>query len=111
LEQYRQPEFRKIIDNQYIILINQIIGSVVSADFESFETLMAGYSRFQLLNFKKMIPIPMRKHFKEGIRTKIFNLKLCGSGGGGYLLAISKERLKAEAYFNLNHLDYTVVNL
>ena len=109
LEQYRQPEFREIIDNQYLILINQIIGSIVLADFESFETLMARYSRLQLLHFNKMIPIPMIKYFEDGIRTNEFYLKLCGSGGGGYLLAISKERLKAEAYFNLNHLDYTIV--
>jgi mevalonate kinase len=110
MEQYRHPDFMDIIDNQYIPIINQTIKSVIDADFETFETLMAIYSTIQRKYFEPMIPIQMRKYFDYGFSTAGFYLKLCGSGGGGFLLGIARDRFKAEAYFNLNHLDYTVVN-
>ena len=109
MEQYRQSEFKEKIDCEYIPIINQTISAVIAGDFGSFETFMAKYSRFQLSNFEKMIPVVMRKYFEYGIETGDFYLKLCGSGGGGYMLAISRNQLETEAYFNVNHLDYKIV--
>jgi mevalonate kinase len=109
MNDYQIPEFRRKIDLEYIPLINQTIGSVLAADFETFASTLNRYSEFQLSCFKQMIPVPLNKYFEHGLRTGDFNLKLCGSGGGGYVLAISRDRFKAEAYFNLNHLEYTVV--
>jgi mevalonate kinase len=56
-----------------------------------------------------MIPQSMRRFFWYGIESGEFTLKLCGSGGGGYILGIARNRLITEAYFNLNHLEYMVV--
>ena len=109
MEQYRYPEFKEKIDNEYIPVINQTIDAVSAGDFGSFETLIARYSLFQFTNFQKMVPKAMKKHFEHGTSTGDFNLKLCGSGGGGYMLAISRNRLKAENYFKLNHFDYNIV--
>ena len=109
MEQYHQPEFREKINEEYVPVINQTIDSLIANDFNSFTTLIARYSQFQLSHFERMIPDTMRKYFSYGIETENFYLKLCGSGGGGYLLAISPNRLKAENYFKLNHLDYTIV--
>jgi len=109
MEQYHQPEFREKINEEYVPVINQTIDSLIANDFNSFTTLIARYSQFQLSHFERMIPDAMRKFFLYGIETGNFYLKLCGSGGGGYLLAISPDRLKAENYFKLNHLDYTIV--
>jgi mevalonate kinase len=52
----------------------------------------------------------MRKYVEYGIETGDFHLKLCGSGGGGYMLAISRSRQEAERFFNVSQLDYSVVN-
>lgn len=106
---YHQPEFREKIDKEYIPIINQTIGSLIANDFGSFASQLARYSQFQLSLFESMIPDTMRKYFSYGIETGNFYLKLCGSGGGGYLLAISADRIKAKNYFKLNHLDYTIV--
>jgi len=109
MEDYNHPEFKKSIDNEYIPIINQVIEAVLKSDFGSFDELITKYSRFQLSHFEKMIPQSIRKHFEHGIETDDFHLKLCGSGGGGYILGIARDCLKAESFFNLNHLDWMVV--
>jgi len=109
MEQYRQSEFKEKIDCEYIPIINQTIGTITAGDFKSFEVSLARYSLFQLINFEEMIPVVMRKFFKYGIESGDFYLKLCGSGGGGYLLAISRKRSKTESYFLQNHLEHKLV--
>lgn len=48
-------------------------------------------------------------YFEHGIDSSDFHLKICGSGGGGYIPGFVRDQLVAETYFNLNHLDWTVV--
>ena len=109
IEQYRLPDFKEIIDRQYIPLVNRTIETIISPDFKSLENSLSAYSEFQLTHFEKMIPQEMKIYFRHGIESGDFHLKLCGSGGGGYILGIAHDNKKADAYFNLNHLDYTVV--
>jgi len=109
MENYHHPEFKARIDNDYIPITNQVIEAVIKSDFGSFDELIAMYSKFQLSHFEAMIPQSIRKYFERGINTDDFYLKLCGSGGGGHILGIARDRLKAESYFNLNHLDWMVV--
>ena len=67
------------------------------------------YSQFQLKYFSQMIDPAMTHFFQHGNDTGDFYLKICGSGGGGFILGISSQPEKAKAYFNLNHLDYMIV--
>ena len=110
MENYKNHDFKNSIDNEYIPLINEVIGSIINSDFDAFDKLIARYSEFQLSHFGAMVPVRMRKYFEHGIESGDFYLKLCGSGGGGYMLGLAPNHLKAESYFNLNHLEYMVVN-
>jgi mevalonate kinase len=38
-----------------------------------------------------MIPVHMRNVWKKGIETDDYYLKLCGSGGGGYILGFAED--------------------
>jgi len=109
MEKYQEAGFKELIEHEYIPVINQTIDSLLASDFSTFEILLTRYSKLQLAHFPRMIPEMMINHFNHGLKTGQFNLKICGSGGGGYILGISRDRLKAESYFNLNQLDYTVV--
>ena len=109
MEKYQEAGFKELIDYEYIPVINQTIDALLASDFSTFENLLPRYSKLQLVHFRRMIPEMMINHFNHGIETGQFFLKICGSGGGGYILGISRDRLNAEAYFNLNQLDYTVV--
>jgi mevalonate kinase len=110
MSDYQHPHYRKAIDDQYIPLISRTIGALIAGDVRLFELLMKSVSLFQLNYFGKMIPAEMKDHFKQGIEQEDFYLKLCGSGGGGYLLAITRDRSVTETYMNLNRLDYSVVD-
>ena len=109
MEHYKQADFREKIDKIYIPLINQTIDSLITADFSTFEQFLESYSQFQIEHFEEMIPSKMVSHFINGIKSKDFWLKICGSGGGGFILGITRNLKKAELYFNLNQLDYLVV--
>ena len=45
-----------------------------------------------------MIPDVFKKLWKQGIDTNSYYLKLCGSGGGGYILGFAKDYKEAEKY-------------
>jgi len=100
---------KKKIDNEYIPIINQTIEAIIGSDFFSFERLISKYSEFQLSHLGALIPLHMKSYFEHGIKSGDFYLKLCGSYSGGFILGIARDRFKAESYFNLNHLDWTVV--
>jgi len=104
--QYLDPRFREKIDTEYIPLIDLTIDNLIKSNLCSFDVNILKYSQFQLTNLAKMIPDFMRKHFEHGIVTGDFYLKLCGSGGGGFLIALSRNRVSAENYFKMNHLSY-----
>lgn len=109
MEKYQNQDFKKSIDNEYIPLINQSIEAVTASDFKSFDSLITRYSQFQLTHFEALIQPRMKTYFEHGLTSNDFLLKLCGSGGGGYILGITRNRNKTESYFNLNHIEYMVV--
>ena len=47
-------------------------------------------------NFKPMIPNKFHKIWKTGIESGSYFLKLCGSGGGGYILGFAPNIEKAK---------------
>jgi len=57
-------------------------------------------SKIQYDFFSEMIPEPFRKLWKTGLDSDVYKLKLCGAGGGGFLMGIGREfiRLPDELY-------------
>ena len=49
-----------------------------------------------LAHFKPMIPSAFHKVWEQGIQTNDYYLKLCGSGGGGYILGFTEDYEKAK---------------
>ena len=43
-----------------------------------------------------MIPQSVVNIWREGLDSNIYSLKLCGSGGGGYILGFTKDFYKTE---------------
>jgi len=44
-----------------------------------------------LNNFEHMILEPFKEVWESGLKTGNYNLKLCGAGGGGFLLGFTKN--------------------
>ena len=53
-------------------------------------------SKVVLKHFKPMIPNTFHQLWKHGIETNDYYLKLCGSGGGGYILGFTEDFEKAK---------------
>ena len=56
---------------------------------------MKSLSTLVLRNFKPMIPLNFTGYGK-GIETNAYYLKLCGSGGGGYLMGFTPDLITAK---------------
>ena len=54
-----------------------------------------------------MIPVNFHNIWAKGIESDEYFLKLCGSGGGGYILGFAKDFKKAQK--SLNDFDLEVV--
>jgi mevalonate kinase len=63
-----------------------------------FESLIK-VSAFQLQHFTSMIPEDFITPWKYGLDSGKFQIKLCGSGGGGFLLGFTTDYPEAKKYF------------
>lgn len=70
------------------------IQSYIMGDRISLFTNFDSISRIQYDFFGEMIPEPFRKLLKKGLDSETFKLKLCGAGGGGFLMGIVRDQNK-----------------
>ena len=61
-------------------------------------------SEFQFEHFTPMIPKLYRKVWQEGIDGGDYSLKLCGAGGGGFLMGITKDFQKAKQVLSAHEI-------
>ncbi len=61
-------------------------------------------SAFQLNYFEEFIPRPFRSIWKAGLQSGIYAFKLCGAGGGGFLLGMTTDFEATERLL----IDYSV---
>ncbi len=96
-------EYIKLLQEIYIPLNNECVKAVAnSSNSDIFFNLIEEISHLQLSVFDKMIPSEFVSHIKYGLDKKLFHMKLCGSGGGGFFLGFSKNLEKTKEYFNRN---------
>ncbi len=100
LNKLKIPAFKKMIDDEFIkssdLCIEYFLGSNNEMLFNEIKKL----SSIVLEHFKPMIPSDFQKTWKDGIDNNTFYLKLCGSGGGGYILGFTKDILKTKSILN-----------
>lgn len=85
------PIYIKRIKTELIPTTNKCIHSLLNGDISGFYTHLKQLSKFQLQYLKEMIPDEFLKHWEDGIAQNDYLLKLCGSGGGGYLLGFTRK--------------------
>jgi mevalonate kinase len=95
---------KKVADNDLdiellIALNNQIIKSVMNHNMLFFGHFINQLSLFQLENMQPMIPGGLSALWLQGIETGHWTLKLCGSGGGGYMLGFTRDFDGTEGVF------------
>ena len=96
MESMKQEGFRKMLKTQFIKHTDACVDDFLKGDIKSLFKNTKQLSKVVLNNFKPMIPAQFHELWKNGIETNDYYLKLCGSGGGGYILGFTPDIRKAE---------------
>lgn len=96
LKSMKNKDYSKFFREEFIKITDSCVDNFVEGNFKSLILDIKKLSEIVLKNFKPMIPENFHKIWKKGIDTNDYFLKLCGSGGGGYILGFTKDIKKAE---------------
>ncbi|EAR00475.1 mevalonate kinase [Maribacter sp. HTCC2170] len=95
MEKMKQEGFRQMLKNQFIKHTDACVEDFINGNVKSLFGNLKQLSHVVLDNFKPMIPAKFHQLWKQGIETNDYYLKLCGSGGGGYILGFTQDIDKA----------------
>ncbi len=95
----QEPAFLEMIHKSMIPLIGRNIELLLETD-SRLSANMQKLSGLQYTHFQRMIPQEFQRIWKLGLQTGLFSLKLCGSGGGGYIIGYTSQWIEAMQYFN-----------
>jgi mevalonate kinase len=104
-DRLKDDSFSNQVRNVYIPAINGCIETFLNGDMERFFNYLTELSAFQYLYLPEMIPENMKSVWEAGLHRDDFKMKLCGSGGGGFLLGISNNFKSTRKFFRQNGLE------
>lgn len=93
----KNTNYSKVIREDFIRITDSCVDNFLAGDFKSLFFDIKNLSKVVLENFKPMIPQNFHKIWAKGIESNDYFLKLCGSGGGGYILGFSQDFEKAKS--------------
>jgi mevalonate kinase len=96
MNKMKNKGFRKMIDDDFARYTDQCIDDFLHGDVNSLFGNVKKLSKVVLKHFKPMIPASFHQLWKKGIESNDYYLKLCGSGGGGYILGFTEDYEKAK---------------
>lgn len=90
-EKMKTEGFRKTLKEEFIRYNNACIDTFLKKDLNPFFRNLKKLSLWAYEHFKPMIPESFYNVWKKGLETNAYYLKLCGSGGGGYILGFAPD--------------------
>ena len=98
LQKCEDAHYAQRIDAELIPQTEEAIAAYLNGEWPIMPDLIHQLSHFQWKYFQEMIPKHLRPIWLESLGSDFFKLKLCGAGGGGFLLGVSTdvERLKEQ---------------
>ena len=91
MEKMKKEGFRNMLNSQFIKHTNICVDSFLNGDLNNLFKSTKKLSQVVFENFKPMIPKEFHDLWKNGIDNGSYFLKLCGSGGGGYILGFAPD--------------------
>ncbi|OSY87470.1 mevalonate kinase [Tenacibaculum holothuriorum] len=96
MNKMKNEGFRKMLSEEFVTHTDACIDDFLKGNVSSLFGNVKKLSKVVLANFKPMIPTAFHKVWEKGIQTNDYYLKLCGSGGGGYILGFTEDFEKAK---------------
>jgi len=91
LERCTNPIYNAHCTDTLAPLVNQAIAHYLAGNWQALYKAWTDISQFQFNYFDFMIPASFKEVWRQGLMDQHFKLKICGAGGGGYLLGITKD--------------------
>ena len=105
MEKMKQEGFRKMLKDQFVKHTDDCVHDFLKGDVKSLFSNVKQLSKVVFDNFKPMIPKEFHTLWKKGIETNAYYLKLCGSGGGGYMLGFTEDIDNARTHLQGHKLE------
>ncbi len=91
MEKMKHEGFRHTLKNEFIKYTDACVQDFLQGNVKSLFGNLKQLSTTVYHNFKPMIPIHLLDVWQKGIENDDYYLKLCGSGGGGYVLGFTED--------------------
>lgn len=105
MEKMKHEGFRSVLKDQFIKHTDACVEDFITGNVKSLFGNLKQLSHVVLDHFKPMIPQQFHQLWKNGIESNDYYLKLCGSGGGGYILGFTQDIDKARKALNGHNLE------
>lgn len=96
MNKMKNEGFRRMLNEDFAKYTDACIDDFLKGNVKSLFGNVKHLSKVVLDNFKPMIPSPFHNIWQNGIESNDYYLKLCGSGGGGYILGFTKDYEKTK---------------
>ncbi len=99
LEKNKEVVFNEKLNLDYLPAVDSAIDFFLKGKWRSLFSQFNLISEFQFDNLEKMIPAGFLEIWEKGLNSKYFKLKICGAGGGGFILGMTNDFEKLEKEF------------
>ncbi len=91
LEKCKNPIFNQLISNEFAIYTDICIDAFLQKNKLALFDNLRKLSTFQYQYLQEMIPEKYRQIWSDGLDSGDYTLKLCGAGGGGFILGFTED--------------------
>jgi mevalonate kinase len=105
MENMKEEAFSKMMREEFIQMTDRCVDNFLKGNLKSLFGNMKSLSALVLKHFKPMIPKEFHELWKKGIDSNTYYLKLCGSGGGGYILGFTEDFKAAQKALEAYRLE------
>ena len=91
MNKMKNEGFRRMLNEDFAKYTDACIDDFLHGNVKSLFGNVKQLSKVVLDNFKPMIPATFHNIWQHGIESNDYYLKLCGSGGGGYILGFTED--------------------
>lgn len=105
MERMKNEGFRNMIKKEFKKYNDECIKAFLNGDSKPLFQNLKSLSSLLLDNFKPMIPKTFHSLWEKGLESNAYYLKLCGSGGGGFVLGFTQNLEKAQSLLKDHELE------
>ena len=98
-EKRNDSSYVEKFNNKYVPLVNNCISSLIEKKDDEFFNNVSQLSKMQTEMLGHTIPENVKEFFFFDINKDGFQIKLCGAGGGGFLLGFTKDIERTNKYW------------